>query len=559
MKLNNYLLSAFVGVAAFAATAQAQTTTFNFTGGIQTFTVPCGVDTVFVQTWGAQGGSGANGASTSTLTQVGGAGGLGGYAEGWLLVNPGDVLNIFVGGQGATPTGGFNGGANGGSQNAGGGGGASDVRVGGTAEADRVITAGGGGGGGRGGCESSLGAGGVGGNGGNAVGVGGNGQNSPTSGGDAGGGFGGNFGSVQGASGAAGVGCGGFLGAPGTAGSGGTGGVGGAGQSCCCFSAGSIPAGGGGGGGQLGGGGGGGGSAGTSGCSGNDKGAGGGGGGGSSYVGGVLNGVTNDGIWLGNGQVSISWADPIPAATNITGTTMSMCAGADTLSFSTPSDPLATFYTWTVDSALDFISGQNTNTIMVSGSTPGTYMITAVAVNGTCSFTGPADTIMVTIYANPTVTFSVQSIACLSDGAVALSGAPAGGTFSGTAVTGSNFDPSSAGTGNYAITYMYTDSMGCMGSAVDSIMVDPCLGVSSVQMDAFSVSPNPAVEIVNISWNANATVTSIKVMDVTGRVVMTETAINGTTKQLNVAALPAGTYTVALEGSVKTVQTFVKQ
>lgn len=557
MKLNNYLLSAFVGIAAFAATAQAQTTTYNFTGGIQTFTVPCGVDTVFVQAWGAQGGSGAAGGNTAGNPPAGGNGGLGGYAEGWLLVNPGDVLNVFVGGQGATPTGGFNGGANGGSQNAGGGGGASDVRVGGTAESNRVITAGGGGGGGRGGCEGSVGAPGIGGDGGaGGAGNGANGADSPTSGGPAGGGAGG---LSTGAGGAAGLGCGGFLGAPGSAGSGGTGGVGGAGQSCCCFSAGSIPGGGGGGGGFIGGGGGGGGSAGTTGCSGNDKGAGGGGGAGTSDVSGVLNGVTNSGIWLGNGMVTISWADPIPAATNITGTTMSMCAGTDTLSFSTPSDPLATFYTWTVDSALDFISGQNTNTIMVSGSTPGTYMITAVAVNGTCSFSGAADTIMVTIYANPTVTLSVQSIACLSDGAVPLSGTPAGGTFSGTAVTGSNFDPSTAGTGNYAITYMYTDSMGCMGSAVDSIMVDPCLGVSSVQIDAFSVSPNPAVEIVNISWNANATVTSIRVMDVTGRVVMTENAINGTTKQLNVAALPAGTYTVALEGSVKTVQTFVKQ
>lgn len=276
--------------------------TFNFTGGIQTFTVPGCVDTVFVQTWGGQGGSGATGGSSTS----GGSGGLGGYAEGWLLVAPGDVLNVFVGGQGATPTGGFNGGANGGSTNAGGGGGASDVRVGGTAESDRVITAGGGGGGGRAGCETSVA--GVGGNGGSGGGgTGANGGDSPTSGGVAGGGQGGNFGAVQGAAGPAGAGCGGFLGSAGGTASTGTGASGGAGQSCCCFSFGSIPGGGGGGGGQVGGGGGGGGSAGTTGCSGNDKGAGGGGGGGSSYTGGVLSGATNPGIWLGNGQVTISW------------------------------------------------------------------------------------------------------------------------------------------------------------------------------------------------------------------------------------------------------------
>lgn len=294
--------------------------TYNFTGGIQTFTVPQGVTELFVQVWGAQGGSGANGNSNSGPVS-GGAGGLGGYSEGTLAVTPGDVLNIFVGGQGATPTGGFNGGANGGSQNAGGGGGATDIRVGGTSEANRVIVAGGGGGGARGGCEGSQGPAGTGGNGGSGGGgVGVDGGNSPTSGGAAGGGRGGNFGATQGASGPAGVGCSGFLGSSGAAASTGTGGTGGAGQSCCCFSFGSIPGGGGGGGGFLGGGGGGGGSAGTAGCSGNDKGGGGGGGGGSSHIGGVSNAIILNGIWLGNGMVTISWdckSARIPTTVNI--------------------------------------------------------------------------------------------------------------------------------------------------------------------------------------------------------------------------------------------------
>jgi hypothetical protein len=278
---------------------------FNFTGGIQTFTVPADVcDSIFIQCWGAQGGAGQIGGNGVS----GGNGGLGGYAEGFLIVNPGDVLNIFVGGQGGTPTGGFNGGANGGSTNAGGGGGASDVRVGGTAEANRVITAGGGGGGGRGGCHEAAATGGIGGNGGSGGGgVGADGGDSPTSGGVAGGGKGGNFASVQGALGAAGIGCSGFLGAPGSSTATGTGGSGGAGQTCCCSSQNSIVGGGGGGGGQIGGGGGGGGSAGTTGCSGNSKGAGGGGGGGSNFTGGVFNGATNTGIWLGNGQVTISY------------------------------------------------------------------------------------------------------------------------------------------------------------------------------------------------------------------------------------------------------------
>ena len=91
---------------------------------------------------GAQGGNAA----------IGGAGGLGGSATGTLAVTPGQVLNIYVGGQNGY-NGGGTGAANGNTvlgqpsaSNAPNGGGASDVRVGGTALTDRVIVAGGGGG-----------------------------------------------------------------------------------------------------------------------------------------------------------------------------------------------------------------------------------------------------------------------------------------------------------------------------------------------------------------------------------------------------------------------------
>jgi uncharacterized repeat protein (TIGR01451 family) len=149
--------------------------------------------------------------------------------------------------------------------------------------------------------------------------AGANGGSSPTSGGVAGGGFGG----TTAAGGNAGIGCAGFLGSPGLAPNLITafGGNGGAGQSCCCFTFGSIPGGGGGGGGLVPGGGGGGGSAGTTGCSGNDKGAGGGGAGGTSGVDASLtNPALNNGIWLGNGMVTISYTVDLPEDLSITKT-----------------------------------------------------------------------------------------------------------------------------------------------------------------------------------------------------------------------------------------------
>lgn len=626
--VKNYFLGAVAGLAVLTASAQTVTTTYNFTGGIQTFTVPCGVDSITISCWGAQGGAGANGAPT--VSQTGGAGAMGGYAQATFPVTAGSTFNVFVGGQGATPTGGFNGGANGGTQNAGGGGGASDVRFNGTSESDRIIVAGGGGGGGRGGCESTLGAGGDGG-----IGGGGNGEdgeNSPTSGGDAGGGFGG----VGSTGGGAGIGCGGFLGTAGANATGGTGGIGGAGQSCCCFTSGSIPGGGGGGGGMVGGGGGGGGSAGTTGCSGNDKGAGGGGAGGTSFTGSGSNASTNDGIWLGDGMVTISYEDPTPAAAIISGPSMVMCAGGqDTLTFSTPNDPKANFYTWTIDPALTFVSGQNTNTLMVTSTTAGTFTIAVTANDSVCGLQGGADTITVTVNALPTanassapaaicigstavlmttdsmntyvwnpgnltgmsvtvmpttsttytatatdvngctstattmitvnqppvVTLAAFTAVCVDDGALTLTGgSPAGGVYSGTAVTGTTFTPSTAGIGTHSITYTYTDANGCVGSDSAAISVNACTGIAGhVAEGSIAISPNPAADVITIGWNANSTVTAVKVMDAAGRVVMTQTAINGNTLRMDVSALPAGTYTVSTEGSVKTVQTFVKQ
>jgi hypothetical protein len=133
--------------------------TFAFTGGPQWFTVPEGVGAIVVDVLGAQGGNVDYG-------------GLGGRSRATLVVSPGDVLQVNVGGQGAMGTG-FNDGGqigNGGGFNGGGGaanvayagGGASDVRKNGVTLADRVVVAGGGGGAGVF-ATSSLGMGGAGG------------------------------------------------------------------------------------------------------------------------------------------------------------------------------------------------------------------------------------------------------------------------------------------------------------------------------------------------------------------------------------------------------------
>lgn len=233
--------------------------TFSYTGSAQTFTVPPCVTSVTIDAYGAQGGAAATG-------------GRGGQAKGSLDVTPGQTLYVYVGQAGTGTSGGWNGGGTGNTNGNWHGGGASDVRVGGTALANRVIVAGGGGGSGLSGTGNPVTAGG--GGGGN---VGGSGSTNSTATGGGGG--------TQSAGGAAGTGS--ISSCNGTAGSLGQGGSA-IGDGGCA---------GGGGGGYRGGG------AGGS-SSGNLRG---GGGGGSNYLGGVSPLINSQSVRSGHGEVIISW------------------------------------------------------------------------------------------------------------------------------------------------------------------------------------------------------------------------------------------------------------
>lgn len=254
---------------------------FTFTGGVQTFTVPAGVTSVRINTWGAKGGYGS---------PANHQGGNGGFATGLLSVTPGQILNVYVGGVGANADastaapGGFNGGGTGGlfpaNYGGGGGGGASDVRISPYNLADRVIVAGGGGGGGFNYSQTDFDRGGAGG-----------GLTGET-------GYGGD---IQGNTGAA------------TGGTQSLGGTAGTYPSWCTGFDGSLGLGGNAGTCSNGGGGGGGGYYGGGGATWS------GGGGGSSYIGGVTSGSTIMGINSGAGKIAISWANPTINVVQTTG------------------------------------------------------------------------------------------------------------------------------------------------------------------------------------------------------------------------------------------------
>lgn len=139
-----------------------ETVRFDYTGAVQTFTVPQGCTKLIVDCVGAAGGGGINYGSSLV------AGGKGGRVQCKLSVTEGQTLNIYVGGKGINGKilsangleihdGGYNGGGKGGSMyvkvlsnvtafGGGSGGGASDIRINGTSLNNRIIVAGAGGG-----------------------------------------------------------------------------------------------------------------------------------------------------------------------------------------------------------------------------------------------------------------------------------------------------------------------------------------------------------------------------------------------------------------------------
>ncbi len=84
----------------------------------------------------------------------------------------------------------------------------------------------------------------------------------------------------------------------------------------------------------------------------------------------------------------------------------------------------------------------------------------------------------VMVNANPSISFgSMVSNQCIYNSAVGLSASPSGGNFSGSGVSGTNFDPATAGVGTHQVYYSVTDANTC--NSIDSF--------------AFVVHPRPSI------------------------------------------------------------------
>ena len=146
-----------------------------------------------------------------------------------------------------------------------------------------------------------------------------------------------------------------------------------------------------------------------------------------------------------------------------------VCAGAPAFSLSGGSPVGGTYNGTGVNST--------TGIFTPSSATAGTYTITYSYTDGnSCSNTATQN---ITVNAQPTVTLGNFTAVCIDNGLVALTtGLPTPGNYSGTGVTGTNFNPIAATAGTHTITYKHTDGNSCTDSASKTIRVNALPSVS---------------------------------------------------------------------------------
>jgi hypothetical protein len=154
---------------------------------------------------------------------------------------------------------------------------------------------------------------------------------------------------------------------------------------------------------------------------------------------------------------------------------------------------------------------------------------------------------------NPIVTFGAINDMCVYNNSLVLNqGSPSGGTYSGTGVTAGQFDPATAGTGTFTLTYDYTDANGCSGSAESQVLVDECASLEESDL-GYIVYPNPANDLVIVDNVASDA--TIEMYDSFGKLVNITVEMSSEKAHFSVNHLAVGVYQLRITtgGTVSTI------
>lgn len=219
----------------------------------------------------------------------------------------------------------------------------------------------------------------------------------------------------------------------------------------------------------------------------------------------------------------------------------SVCVG-DISSYSVSPVAGATNYTWTLP--MGWSGNSSSNSISTNaGANSG---VVTVMANNACGSSAP-ESLLVNVNALPVVIFSVPiDTVCLNSASVVLTGgSPIGGSYFGSNVSAGSFDP--VALGSHVISYTYTDTNFCTNTALDSIWVDACLGMSTqLEEPEFSVFPSPTNGWITIDCPLlNERDATITVTNVYGVTICSLRSQDPNTK-IDISQYPAGLYLVCV-------------
>lgn len=193
-----------------------------------------------------------------------------------------------------------------------------------------------------------------------------------------------------------------------------------------------------------------------------------------------------------------------------------------------------------------FLWNTTDTTQTIDVTTDGDYSVQVTDTNGCVS----GDTVNVEVNAFAVVTYvELQNFLCTYSGVVTLTpGSPTGGTYSGPGVTGTTFNPATAGVGTHTITYSYTDVDGCTVTATSQITVSACTGIAeNGGQTPVHLYPNPSTGLVNLAFQEPIEgETTVRVVDITGRVVF-QTNLQAQQTVLNLQDQADGLYRIHIQ------------
>lgn len=158
----------------------------------------------------------------------------------------------------------------------------------------------------------------------------------------------------------------------------------------------------------------------------------------------------------------------------------------------------------------------------------------------------------ITVNTAPEVALSPFSNLCFNAPPIVLNGGtPAGGTYSGTSVSGGIFTPNAVG--DFLITYTFTDGNNCSGSASQTIRVEVCSSLENIEEQAMILYPNPSTGLFQIDLgNLSNEFDKISVINAQGQIVHSSKINQGSSVsliQLELNHLPSGVYILECAGS----------